>query len=238
MHNVHSCVMGGSKWDSSKGLLFCFNDLLFHLVLKIRMEDLSRYFFFRRCTCWQSIPWVMIFNVLHHLQLSYWIFLFIIIMEFFIYLKNIFLQRCHTDVVHLVSVEREKKGMKEKIKMNKSWSVSKIRSTTCLQSFSHFDLMWLEIQMMSSAFFIQYQDFSRPIHLSINTANVCRFNFFFSFSLQFFHYQTCQTYISTIVFQYLIIGGTGKRRPFNFSPYTMLNGSLQLEGGCQDYTKN
>lgn len=96
--------------------------------------------------------------------------------------------------------EREKKGMKEKIKMNKSWSVSKIRSTTCLQSFSHFDLMWLKIQMMSSAFFIQYQDFSRPIHLSINTANVCRFNFFLSFSLQFFHYQTCQTYISTIVF--------------------------------------
>lgn len=110
--------MGGSKWDSSKGLLFCFNDLLFHLVLKIRMEDLSRYFFFRRCTCWQSIPWVMIFNVLHHLQLSYWIFLFIIIMEFFIYLKNIFLQRCHTDVVHLVSVEREKKRNERK---NKKW---------------------------------------------------------------------------------------------------------------------
>lgn len=118
MHNVHSCVMGGSKWDSSKGLLFCFNDLLFHLVLKIRMEDLSRYFFFRRCTCWQSIPWVMTFNVLHHLQLSYWIFLFIIIMEFFIYLKNIFLQRCHTDVVHLVSVEREKKRNERK---NKKW---------------------------------------------------------------------------------------------------------------------
>lgn len=116
MHNVHSCVMGGSKWDSSKGLLFSFNDLLFHLVLKIRMEDLSRYFFFRRCTCWQSIPWVMTFNVLHHLQLSYWIFLFIIIMEFFIYLKNIFLQRCHTDVVHLVSVEREKKRNERKNK--------------------------------------------------------------------------------------------------------------------------
>lgn len=57
MHNVHSCVMGGSKWDSSRSLLFCFNDLLFHLVLKIRMEDLFRFFFsFRKCTCWQSIP--------------------------------------------------------------------------------------------------------------------------------------------------------------------------------------
>lgn len=57
MHNVHSCVMGGSKWDSSRSLLFCFNDLLFHLVLKIRMEDLFRFIFsFRKCTCWQSIP--------------------------------------------------------------------------------------------------------------------------------------------------------------------------------------
>lgn len=57
MHNVHSCVMGGSKWDSWRSLLFCFNDLLFHLVLKIRMEDLFRFFFsFRKCTCWQSIP--------------------------------------------------------------------------------------------------------------------------------------------------------------------------------------
>lgn len=238
MHNVHSCVMGGSKWDSSRSLLFCFNDLLFHLVLKIRMEDLFRFFFsFRKCTCWQSIPLGYDLkcvtsstakllnssfnnNEIPHLPLEhfppalpYW---------------------CCTSCF---CGEREKRN-ERKNKMNESWSVSKIRSTSCLQSFSHFDLMWLEIQMMSSAFFIQYQDLSRPIHLLINTANVCRFNF--SSSLSLFNFSLSD--LPDLYFNYRLLisnhRGTGKRRPFNFSPYTMLNGSLQLEGGAKIYTKN
>lgn len=92
--------------------------------------------------------------------------------------------------------------------------------------------------MMSSAFFIQYQDLSRPIHLLINTANVCRFNFFSSLSL--FNFSLSD--LPDLYFNYRLLisnhRGTGKRRPFNFSPYTMLNGSLQLEGGAKIYTKN